>query len=73
MFTASAPIRIFFILPVIVIMLGNYLTGFDQVHWVSYFVPAFFAFAAVTGFCPGLIITTKLFGKKEDTSETDAT
>jgi hypothetical protein len=39
------------------------LTGFDNVHWFAYAVPAFFMFAAVVGICPGLMMAQKIFGK----------
>lgn len=62
MFNASNTVRLFFVNIVIVMMLGIWLTGFEQVHWFMYAVPAFLSFAAVTGFCPGLIISKTILG-----------
>ena len=53
--------RFFFFGSSLVIWLGIYLTGFETVHWVSYIPAVFFMFAAVTGICPGIIFSKKLF------------
>ena len=45
--------------------IGIWLTGFDQVHWFAYVVPAALLFAAFSGYCIGLDISRmllKLFG-----------
>lgn len=45
--------------------IGIWLTGFDQVHWFAYVVPAALLFAALSGYCIGLDISRmllKLFG-----------
>lgn len=44
-----------------VIWLGIYLTGFNTVHWVLYLPAIFLIFAAVTGICPGMFFSRKLF------------
>ena len=50
-------LRLFFVVSSLIMLLGIYLTGFKVVHWVSYLVPAFFIFAAITGICPGMFIS----------------
>lgn len=61
MYTASAAIRFFLFVIGSLIWLGIWLTGFNQVHWLLYVPPAFLYFAAITGICPGLIISRMLF------------
>ena len=56
--------RFFFLGAGLVIWLGIFLTGFNVVHWVSYLPAIFFIFAAVTGICPGIIISKMLFKEK---------
>ena len=56
--------RFFFFGSSLVIWLGIYLTGFNTAHWVSYFPAVFFMFAALTGICPGIILSKKLFKGK---------
>lgn len=60
----SKSMRFFFLGSGLVIWLGIYLTGFNTVHWVSYFPAVFFIFAAITGICPGIIFSKMLFGEK---------
>jgi hypothetical protein len=60
----SAAMRFFFLVVGSVILLGIWLTGFNTVHWLLYVPVVFFYFAAVTGICPGLIISGKLFPSK---------
>ena len=57
----AKPLRFFFFVTSLVIWLGIYLTGFQTVHWVSYIPAVFFMFAAITGICPGIIFSKKLF------------
>ena len=61
MFKASPAIRLFFAVVASVILLGVWLTGFNTVHWLLYVPVAAFYFAALTGFCPGLIFTRMIF------------
>ena len=68
MFKASNSVRLFFINLATLLMVGIWLTGFDRVHWFMYAVPVFLMFAAVTGFCPGMMLSKKIlsvFGIKE--------
>ena len=62
MFKASNTIRFFFVVLTILIMIGIWLTGFNQVHWFLYAAPVFLMFAAITGFCPGLMVSKKILG-----------
>ena len=57
----SRAMRFFFFGSACVLWLGIYLSGFDRVHWLLYLPAGFFVFAAVTGICPGIIISRKLF------------
>lgn len=52
--------RLFFAVSGAIIWSGIALTGFAAVHWVLYVPAVFFAFAVVTGICPGLIISRLL-------------
>ncbi len=63
----SKPMRFFFLVSGVVIWLGIYLTGFNIVHWLMYFPAVFFIFAAITGICPGIIISKMLFKDKTPT------
>lgn len=70
-FKAPPAIRFFFLGSSCVIWLGIYLTGFSNVHWLLYVPPSFFVFAAITGICPGLIMSNRLFAKKRDDNPTE--
>jgi len=63
LFTASASMRMFMFNSSLIMLVGIGLTGFDKVHWFSYFVPGFFMFAAATGFCLGLAIPRLIFDR----------
>lgn len=60
----SNQMRAFLAVPTLVLWVAIYLTGFDRVHWMMYWVPVFFTFAIITKICPGLIVTELLFDKK---------
>lgn len=60
-FRSSPAARVFFLVVSMVIWLGIWLTGFNIAHWVLYIPAVFLLFAAVTGYCPGMIITRTLF------------
>ncbi len=62
MFKASNSVRLFFVNVTMLLMVGIWLSGFEKVHWFMYAAPVFFMFAAITGFCPGLIISKKILG-----------
>jgi hypothetical protein len=55
------PAMRFFLFSGSVIWLGIWLTGFSNAHWLLYIPGVFFYFAAVTGICPGLIISRLIF------------
>ena len=68
MFNATRTQRLFFFNLANFTLLGIWLTGFDQVHWFSYVIPAALYFAAATGFCLGLLVSGKIleiFGVRE--------
>ena len=60
----NRPMRFFFLVAGSIIWTGILLTGLRTVHWVLYIPAVFFLFAAVTGICPGIIVSNLLFGKK---------
>lgn len=60
----SKSMRLFFLVSGSIIWTGIWLTGFDVVHWLLYVPAVFFAFAVVTGICPGIIISKLLMKDK---------
>lgn len=60
----SSPMRLFFAVSGSIIWLGIWLTGFGTVHWLLYVPAVFFAFAVITGICPGLIISKLILKEK---------
>ena len=58
--------RAFFLFAGAVLWLGLWLTGLEVVHWVLYLPAVFFAFSAVTGICPGLIVFKEVFREKPE-------
>ena len=63
-YKVSKAMRFFFLVVSILIWTGIWLTGFATAHWLLYLPGIFLLFAAISGFCPGLIISNKLFGNK---------
>ena len=63
-FKASASVRLFLLIVGSVIWGGIALTGFNVVHWLLYIPAVFLVGAAVTGFCPGMMITRWLLPEK---------
>lgn len=59
-FQSSPAVRLFFLFVSANIWLGIWLTGIGVAHWWLYIPGGFLLFAAVTGFCPGMIITCTL-------------
>jgi hypothetical protein len=59
--------RLFFTVVGSILWLGIWLTGFSQVHWLLYVPAVFFLFAAVTGICPGIIISRMIMGENPNT------
>lgn len=60
-FRASPAARFFFFFVSLNIWLGVWLTGLGVAHWWFYIPGGFLLFAAVTGFCPGMIVSRWLF------------
>lgn len=60
----QAPMRFFFTVTGTMIWIGIWLTGFAVVSWILYLPAVFFIFAAVTGICPGIIVSNWLFQQK---------
>lgn len=63
-YTVTKAMRFFFLVVSIIVWSGIWLTGFAAAHWLLYVLGAFLVFAAITGICPGLIISNRLFGDK---------
>ena len=63
----NSAMRFFLLVVGSVMLLGIWLTGFNIAHWLLYVPVVFFYFAAVTGICPGLVFSGKLFPAKATT------
>lgn len=59
----NAPFRLFMVVVAAVMIAGIWLTGYKSVHWLLYFPPAMFLFAAITGICPGMMFSRLLAGR----------
>jgi hypothetical protein len=57
----SRAMRFFFAVVSTTLWTGILLTGLEAVHWVLFIPALFLPFAALTGICPGLIISRWLF------------
>ena len=57
--------RLFLFVTGSVIWLGIWLTGFSNVHWLLFVPGVFFYFAAVTGICPGIILSRLMTGERK--------
>ncbi|MDX1696953.1 MAG: hypothetical protein R3308_01640 [Thiohalobacterales bacterium] len=53
-------IRMLFIVMAVLIGIGIWLTGYQNVHWFLYLPPVFLLFAGVTGICPGYMVFRKM-------------
>ena len=56
--------RFFLFVSATFVWTGIWRTGFDVAHWVLYVPAIFFTIAVITGICPGMIVSTLLFGEK---------
>ncbi len=56
--------RLFLINAAIFVMVGIWLTGFDQVHWFLYVIPGIFSLSAMFGVCPGINLWRMVLGEK---------
>ena len=63
---ASPAIRFFLFVVSSVIWLGIWLTSFELAHWVLYLPAGLLLFAAISGICPGLIISRLIFPNKDE-------
>ena len=55
LFVRSGPaMRMFLINSTLFMLAGIWLTGFEQVHWFMYVLPAIFTVSASLGICPGI-------------------
>jgi hypothetical protein len=63
-FQASPAVRFFLLFVSLNIWFGIWLTGFGIAHWWLYIPAGFLLFAAITGLCPGLIISRWLFKER---------
>lgn len=64
------PMRLFFLVTGSFIWLGIWLTGLATVHWLLFVPAVFFPFAAITGICPGIIVSRLILGEKPGTPST---
>ena len=55
--------RLFLINAALFILLGIWLTGFDQVHWFLYVLPGIFTLSAAFGVCPGINLWRIVLGE----------
>jgi hypothetical protein len=62
--------RFFFLFAGSVIWIGIWLTGFSNAHWLLYVPGVFFYFAAITGICPGLIVSRLIFPESKTNAAT---
>jgi hypothetical protein len=60
----SPAMRFFFLVSGAIIWGGIWFTGVTVVHWLLYIPAVFFAFAALSGVCPGIIISKWLFRER---------
>ena len=60
-YRVDTAMKVFFYIAGTTLWLGIWLTGFDVVHWIFYFPATFFIIAAITGVCPGMIISRSVF------------
>lgn len=53
--------RMFLFNSTLFILVGIWLSGFDNVHWFIYVIPAFYTFAFTVGICPGINLWRMIF------------
>ena len=59
--TLPKPLRMTFLSIGLVVLIGNILTGVDNVSWVLWLPPVLLPLAALTGVCPFKIFWEKIF------------
>jgi hypothetical protein len=62
----KGPMRFFILVAAAFVWTGILLTGLRTVHWFLFIPASFFALAALTGICPGIIVSNLLFGRNPD-------
>ncbi len=62
---ASPAMRVWFILFGLLIWIGIALTGFSNVHWFLYIPAAAIVLAGIVGFCPSLMLVSKIIPPKQ--------
>ncbi len=65
-YKVSKAMRFFFLVTGTLLWAGIWLTGFAAVHWLLYLPAVFTLFAALTGICPGMILSNLLFGQRSE-------
>ena len=55
--------RLFLLNSTLFMLLGIWLSGFDQVHWIMYVLPVIFILAATFGICPGVNLWRMVLGE----------
>lgn len=61
----DASMKAFFLFVGLVLWVGIWLTGFEQVHWILYLPATFFLISAVTGVCPGMLFFKEVFRESQ--------
>lgn len=61
---ASLSMRVWFAAFGLLILIGIYLTGFANVHWLLYVPVAGSFFASASGICPSQLLVSKMLDKK---------
>ena len=65
----NSAMRFFFLGASAITWTGIGLTGFKTVHWFLYVPAVMYAFAAMSGICPGIIMSKMLFQEVERKKE----
>jgi len=66
LFIAPPWLRLFLLFSGTVTWVGIWHTGFSVASWILYIPATMFVFAAVTGICPGAILSRKALPPKGD-------
>jgi len=61
----DASMKAFFLFVGLLLWVGIWLTGFQQVHWILYLPATFFLISAVTGVCPGMLFFKEVFRESQ--------
>ena len=65
LFIAPPWLRLFLFFGGAVLWVGIWHTGFPVASWIIYILAVMFVFAALTGICPGAIVSRKILPPKE--------